>query len=207
MMEQNKPTQCHIGQGYYPVFTPLQIKRYILENPRWYTAYTPYQSEVSQGRLEMLHNYQVLIQRITGMELANSSLLDEANAAIESMFLAKRFYQKKKKGKHVFLLDSQCYQHVKEAIYTSANQFLNELEVVEVDWSELNVGKEHHEITQQITQKVEEQTGQTDMKSCVIGALFQSPNSQGIVNDFTDMVDSIKGFDCLNILGTDLMYR
>ena len=112
-MEKNQETQCHIGQGYYPVFTPLQIKRYVLENPRWYTAYTPYQSEVSQGRLQMLHIYQVLIQRITGLQLANSSLLDEANAAIESMFLAKRFYQKKKKGKHVFLLDFFFYDNVK----------------------------------------------------------------------------------------------
>lgn len=206
-MEKNQETQCHIGQGYYPVFTPLQIKRYVLENPRWYTAYTPYQSEVSQGRLQMLHIYQVLIQRITGLQLANSSLLDEANAAIESMFLAKRFYQKKKKGKHVFLLDTECYQHVKDSLYTSANQFPNDLEIVEIDWSTLNIGKEHSEIRAEIVQKVESQTGQKDMKNCVIGALFQSPNSQGIVNDFTDMVDSIKSFDCVNILGTDLMYR
>jgi glycine cleavage system pyridoxal-binding protein P len=207
MMEQNKTTQCHIGQGYYPVTTPLQVKRYVLENPRWYTAYTPYQAEVSQGRLEMLHNYQVMIQRITGMELANSSLLDEANAAIESMFLAKRFYQKKKKGKHVFLLDTQCYEHIKKAIYTSAEQFPNDLDIVEIDWSTLNLGKEHHEIKQEIVDKVQAQTGQTEMKDCVIGSLFQSPNAQGIVNDFTDMVDSIKSFDCVNILGTDLMFR
>ena len=71
----------------------------------------------------------------------------------------------------------------------------------------MNIGKEHSEIRAEIVQKVESQTGQKDMKNCVIGALFQSPNSQGIVNDFTDMVDSIKSFDCVNILGTDLMYR
>ena len=206
-MENNVTTQCHIGQGYYPVFTPLQIKRYVLENPRWYTAYTPYQSEVSQGRLELLHNYQVLIQRITGMELANSSLLDEANAAIESMFLAKRFYQKKKKGKHVFLIDTECFQHVKEAIKTSAKQFEDQLEIVEIDWSYMNIGKERDEIIEEITEIVYKQTGISNMKSCVIGSLYQSPNSQGIVNDFTDLVDSIKSFDCLNILGTDLMFR
>lgn len=206
-MNQNQPTQCHIGQGYYPVITPLQIKRYVLENPRWYTAYTPYQSEVSQGRLEMLHNYQVLVQRITGMELANSSLLDEANAAIESMFLAKRFYQKKKKAKHVFLVDSLCFENVKHSLKTSADQFPDSLQIVEINWSELNIGKEREEIIKEITDVVHRETGQSDLRSCVIGALYQSPNSQGIINDFTDMVDSIKSFDCLNILGTDLMFR
>lgn len=206
-MEKNISTQCHIGQGYYPVLTPLQIKRYILENPRWYTAYTPYQSEVSQGRLELLHNFQVLIQRITGMDLANSSLLDETNSAIESMFLAKRFYQKKKKGKHVFLVDALCFQHVKEGLQTSADQFENDLEIVEINWSDLNKGMKNEEIIQYISKTVEEKTGINDMNSSIIGALYQSPNTLGLVNDFTDLVESVKSFDCLNILGTDLMYR
>ena len=206
-MEQNISTQCHIGQGYFPVSTPLQIKRYVLENPRWYTAYTPYQSEVSQGRLELLHNFQILIQRITGMDLANSSLLDEANSAIESMFLAKRFYQKKKSGKHVFLVDTDCFQHVKEALQTSADQFKENLQIAEIDWSMMNTGKDKDQIIQEIQTTVETQTGISDMKSCVIGALYQSPNTHGIVNDFTDLVEAVGSFDCLNILGTDLMYR
>lgn len=207
MMEKNLPTQCHLGQGYYPTVTPLQVKRYVLENPRWYTAYTPYQSEVSQGRLEMLHIFQVLVQRITGLDLANSSLLDEANAAVESMFLAKRFYQKKKKGTHVFLVDSLCFEHVKHSLRTSAAQFPEALRVVEVDWSELNVGKEREEIIREVAETVRRETGESDPKKCVIGALFQSPNAHGVLNDFTDLVDSVKSFDCLNILGTDLLYR
>lgn len=132
-MSENIPTQCHLGQGYYPTITPVQIKRYILENPKWYTAYTPYQAEISQGRLEMLHNYQILTQRLTGLPNANSSLLDEANGAIEAMLLAKRFYYKKNKNKRVFLLDKFCYEHVKGSLVSTADQ-LN-IKIVEVDWS------------------------------------------------------------------------
>ena len=119
-----------IGQGYYDTITPNVILRNILENPGWYTQYTPYQPEISQGRLEALLNYQTMITQITALPIANASLLDEGTAASEAMLM---LYRKNKSEKIQFLVDRECFQQTIDVIISRAEP-LN-IEIIVTDFN------------------------------------------------------------------------
>lgn len=175
--KQNQVKRTFIGQGYYNTFTPNVILRNVLENPGWYTAYTPYQPEISQGRLESLLNFQQMVIDLTGMEIANASLLDEATAAAEAMTLCKRAGKSKSKS-NVFFVADDVHPQTIEVVKTRA-KFIG---------FEVLVGS---------LESLPEQD--------VFGALVQYPSTTGEVRDLTDIIAKAQANKTLVTVATDYL--
>ena len=172
---KNKVARSYIGMGYYGTITPPVIQRNILENPGWYTAYTPYQAEISQGRLEALLNFQTMVTDMTGMNIANASLLDEATAAAEAMVLLLRASRKRNQ----FLVAVDCHPQTLDVLKTRANPIGIELIIQSTDDFEFNEN--------------------------VFGALIQYPATDGKVTDFTNLCEQAHDNGVRVAMATDLL--
>ena len=164
-----------IGMGYYDTLTPKVILRNVMENPGWYTAYTPYQAEIAQGRLEALMNFQQMVVDLTGLEIANASLLDEATAAAEAMTMARRASKSKSNR---FLVDANCFPQTIDVVKTRAGYFGFELVIGSLD---------------------DHKDGE------FFGALLQYPGNNGEVRDLTDLIAGLKAKGACVAVATDLM--
>ncbi len=174
---QNKVLRSFIGQGYYGTHTPKVIQRNVLENPAWYTAYTPYQPEISQGRLEVLFYFQTMVAELTGLEIANCSLLDEGTAAAEAMTLCHR---SSKVNARRFLVSKHCHPQTIEVIRTRAEPLA--IEVVEFD----------------------ERTDKIDWTDA-FGVIVQYPATDGTVGRFEKLIADAHANNSVVIMATDLL--
>src|SRR5690606_20668651 len=129
--DKNKVFKSYIGQGYYDVTVPAVIQRNVLENPGWYTQYTPYQAEIAQGRLQALLNFQTAIADLTGLEIANDALLDEATAGAEAMFML--YSACKTKTANGFVVTPNIYPHTLDVLQTRAVPFGVEIRVADLE--------------------------------------------------------------------------
>ncbi len=177
LASRNKVFRSLIGQGYYNTYTPPVIQRNVLENPGWYTSYTPYQAEISQGRLEALLNFQTMVADLTGLEIANASLLDEATAAAEAMTMALRHH--KNKDANRFLVSSSCHPQTIEVLRTRALPL--DIEVVVCSHTEFTFCDK------------------------TFAALVQYPDTHGKVEDFEKIGEAIHAAGGLLIVATDLL--
>lgn len=173
---KNSAAKSFIGLGYYDTFTPNVILRNVLENPGWYTAYTPYQPEISQGRLECLLNFQQMTLDLTAMDLANASLLDEATAAAEAMALAKRVSKNRKAN--TFFVDRHCFPQTIDVIKTRAECFGFELFIGDIEDAELPE---------------------------LFGAIFQYPAVTGEARELSGTIDQLHEHNAIAIVAADLM--
>ncbi|MBF0278691.1 MAG: aminomethyl-transferring glycine dehydrogenase [SAR324 cluster bacterium] len=178
---KNKIYKSYLGQGYYDCITPPVILRNILENPGWYTQYTPYQPEISQGRLEALLNFQTMIADLSGMEIANASLLDESTAAAEAMTLAFRVKNKRRKGelRNKFFVSDQCFSTTIAVLKTRAEPLGIEI--------------------------IEGNTDDAVFDAQTFGGIVQYPNQEGLVCDYTPVIQAAHDADSLIVFAADLL--
>jgi glycine dehydrogenase len=172
---ENKVFRSFIGMGYYDTITPPVIQRSVLENPGWYTQYTPYQAEISQGRLEALLNFQTMASELTGLDLANASMLDEATAAAEAMTMSHRL----KDGRNIFFISEACHPQTIEVVRSRAHAL--KIEVV--------IG--NHE-TFAFTDQV-------------FGALVQYPDTFGAIHDYSGFTEKAHAAGAMVTVATDLL--
>ena len=175
MAGKNQGFRSFIGMGYYDCHTPPVILRNILENPAWYTQYTPYQAEIAQGRLEALLNFQTMVADLTGLPLANASLLDEGTAAAEAMAMCKAIT-----GRQTFFASYNCHPQTLAVVRTRATSLGLDLEigpVDEIDWKRTSYG----------------------------GLLLQYPTTDGTVHDNHDLVRRAHDAGTLVVVATDLL--
>ena len=179
--QKNKVYTSYIGQGYYETFLPAVIQRNILENPAWYTAYTPYQAEIAQGRMEALINFQTMVSDLTGMELANASLLDEATAAAEAMtMLYGQRKGSKKKTANTFYVSDKVYPQTLDVLYTRSAPLGIRVEVGEL--AKLDVTRDD-----------------------VFGILFQYPEADGQVVNYEALVQACNEHQVFVVAAADLL--
>ena len=177
---RNQPFRSYLGLGYYDCVTPSVILRNVLENPSWYTPYTPYQAEIAQGRLEALLNFQTMVRDLTGMEVATASLLDEATAAGEAMTMLHRVHSRRDEpGTSQFLVADSCFPQTIDVLKARAEPLGIELIVADIK-------------TAQFTDRM-------------FGALVQSPDESGTVHDLRDFIARAKAAGLLVAVATDLL--
>ncbi|HEY3257767.1 MAG TPA: aminomethyl-transferring glycine dehydrogenase [Gemmatimonadaceae bacterium] len=177
MAAKNRVFRSFIGMGYSDCVTPPVIQRNVLENPAWYTAYTPYQAEIAQGRLEALLNFQTMVIDLTALEIANASLLDEATAAAEAMTMS--FGLKGREGKEVFFVSDACHPQTIDVVRTRA-------------------------AARGITVKVGDVFA-TELEAEVFGVLLQYPTTDGAVVDYRDVCERAHAHDALVTVAADLL--
>lgn len=177
---KNKVFTNYIGQGYYDTITPSVILRNIFENPGWYTQYTPYQAEISQGRLESLLNFQTMVSDLTGLPIANASLLDEATAAAEAMTM---FFNTLNKQDHIerpkFFVDKEIFPQTKDVLLTRAVPV--GIEIIEGDYKTATIN------------------------DSFFGAIVQYPNDKGSIEDYQDFISTVHGAGAFIVMATDLL--
>jgi glycine dehydrogenase len=178
---KNKVYNTYIGMGYYDTITPAVVLRNVLENPVWYTSYTPYQAEISQGRLEALLNFQTMAIELTAMEIANASLLDEASAAAEAMGMMYNLRSRKmeKEGVNVLLVDEKVWPQTLEVLATRANPLGIELKIQP---------KEAFEFSDK-----------------VFGVIVQYPNADGEIVDYSEIVEQAHQKEIKVAVAADLL--
>ncbi|MFA6025542.1 MAG: aminomethyl-transferring glycine dehydrogenase [Ignavibacteriaceae bacterium] len=175
--QKNKIAKSYIGMGYYPTITPAVIQRNILENPGWYTQYTPYQAEISQGRLEALLNFQTMVSDLTGLPIANASLLDEATSAAESMLMF--FHSGNNSAKNKFFVDEKVFPQTLDVLLNRANP--NGIEITDGDFNKINLDETY------------------------FGALLQYPNSDGAVINYESFITTAHQKNIKVVVAADLL--